>query len=99
MKRRFYSVVNSSKPVLVDFYADWCTPCRQMLPVLKEVKDRYKNHVRIVKVNVDQYSDLAESFNVRHVPTVVVFQKGKIHWRGKGVQSIEDITLALNHLF
>lgn len=83
---------------MVDFYADWCIPCRLMPPVLKEVKDQFKEHVRILKVNVDHYPDIATSCKVHNIPSIVVFQRGKIQWSGTGVQEVDDITIALRDL-
>ena len=98
MSKRFYNLVNSARPVLVDFYADWCVPCRLMPPVLKEIKDQFRQNIRIVKVNVDHYPDIANSCKVRNIPTVVLFQEGKIHWCGKGVQQASDISVALREI-
>jgi thioredoxin 1 len=95
MIRRFNRIVNSTRPVLVDFYADWCVPCRLMPPVLKEIKTQYKEHVRIIKVNVDRFPDIATSCKINNIPTVVVFQSGKIQWSGIGVQAVDDISIAL----
>jgi len=66
-----------------------------MPPILKEVKDQYKKHVRIVKVNVDHYPDIATSCKIQNIPAIVLFQDGKIHWSGIGVQQVDDITIAL----
>jgi len=98
MNRRFNRIVNSGRPVLVDFYADWCIPCRMMPPILKEVKEQFKEHVRIIKVNVDHFPEIATSCEVRNIPTLVVFQQGKIQWSGKGVQAVHDISIALKEL-
>jgi thioredoxin 1 len=95
MRRRFYHIVKSAKPVLVDFYADWCIPCRLMPPILKEVKDQYKENVRILKVNVDHYPDIAVSCKIQNIPAIVLFQDGKIQWSGIGVQQVNDISIAL----
>jgi thioredoxin 1 len=95
MSKRFYHIVNSAKPVLVDFYADWCAPCRLMRPILKEVKDQYKENVRIIKVNVDHYPDIAMSCKIQNIPAIVLFQDGKIQWSGMGVQEVDDISIAL----
>ena len=95
MSRRFYHIVKSAKPVLVDFYADWCVPCRLMPPILKEVKDRYKENVRIIKVNVDDYPDIASKCKIQNIPAIVLFQDGKIQWSGVGVQQVNDISIAL----
>ena len=95
MSRRFYHIVKSAKPVLVDFYADWCVPCRLMPPILKEVKHQYKENVRIIKVNVDDYPDIASKCKIQNIPAIVLFQDGKIHWSGMGVQQVDDISIAL----
>ena len=98
MIRRFNRIVNSSRPVLVDFYADWCVPCRLMPPILKEVKGQFRNHIRIIKVNVDHYPDIATTCKVRSIPTIILFQEGKIQWSGMGVQEFDDITMALRDI-
>jgi thioredoxin 1 len=98
MIRRFNRIINSTQPVLVDFYADWCMPCRLMPPVLKEVKEQFKKHIRIIKVNVDHYPDIAVSCRVQNIPAVVVFQDGKIQWSGIGVQGVNDISIALREM-
>jgi len=98
MSNRFYHIVNSAKPVLVDFYADWCVPCKLMPPVLKEVKDDFKEHIRILKVNVDHYPDIASSCKIQHIPAIVLFQGGKIQWSGTGVQAFDDISIALREI-
>jgi len=98
MSRRFFNIVNSARPVLVDFYADWCIPCRLMPPVLKEIKDQFRENVRIIKVNVDHYPDIATSCKVHNIPTVVLFQKGQIQWNGMGVQHANDISVALRDI-
>lgn len=98
MSNRFYHIVKSAKPVLVDFYADWCVPCQLMPPILREVKDQFKHHVRILKVNVDQHPDIASKCKVSNIPAIVVFQEGKIQWCGVGVQQATDISIALKEI-
>lgn len=98
MSRRFHHIVKSSKPVLVDFYADWCIPCRLMPPVLKEVKSQFRKNVRILKVNVDHFPEIAELCKVQNIPAVVVFQEGKIQWSGVGIQHVNDISIALKDI-
>ncbi len=98
MSRRFYQIVKSARPVLVDFYADWCVPCREIPPVLKEIKEQYSKHVRIVKVNVDRFPDIASACKVNNIPTILVFQQGKVQWSGSGVQQVSDISIALREL-
>jgi thioredoxin 1 len=98
MIRRFNRIVSSARPVLVDFYADWCIPCRLMPPILKEVKNQFKENVRILKVNVDHYPEIAYSCKVHNIPYIVVFQRGIIHWSGTGVQEADDISFALRDM-
>lgn len=98
MNKRFYHIIKSTKPVLVDFYADWCVPCRLIPPVLKEIKERFKTNVRIIKVNVDNYPDIANSCQVQNIPTLVLFHGGKIQWSGTGVQQVQDISVALKEI-
>ena len=98
MSRRFYHIVKSAKPVLVDFYADWCIPCRLMSPILKEVKNQYKDKVRIIKVNVDHYPDIAMSYQIKNIPALLLFQNGKLQWSAIGVQQVTDISMALKEI-
>ncbi|HAH23577.1 MAG TPA: thioredoxin [Prolixibacteraceae bacterium] len=98
MSKRFYRIVKSGRPILVDFYADWCIPCRLMPPVLKEVKVQYKEKVRIIKVNVDHYPDIATRYHIHNIPAVLLFHDGKIKWSGVGVQKLTDISIALKEI-
>jgi len=96
MSKRFYHIVKSARPVLVDFYADWCIPCRLMHPILKEIKCQYKSKVRIIKVNVDHYPDIASNYQIQNIPAIMLFHYGKVQWSGIGVQHKNDISIALN---
>jgi len=95
MSKRFYHILKSSRPVLVDFYADWCIPCRLMHPILKEIKCQFKAKVRIIKVNVDHYPDIAMNYQIQNIPAIMLFRYGKVQWSGSGVQQINDISIAL----
>ena len=81
----FETVINSDTPVLVDFFATWCGPCKLMAPILKEVKDKMGDNVKIIKVDVDKNQQLAAQFNVQGVPTLIVFKNGQARWRQSGV--------------
>ena len=85
MSRRFLYIIRSAKPVVVDFYTDWCGPCKDMVPVLNRVKEEMKDSVRIIKVNVDRNPFIATKYNVRAVPTIVIFKNGEPVWSGTGV--------------
>ncbi len=99
MNAKFNDIIDGNDLVLVDFYADWCGPCKMMSPILQEVKANLKEGVKIIKVNVDQHQDLASHFMVRGVPTLMLFKTGKMLWRQSGVLSAKDLTLIIsNHL-
>jgi thioredoxin 1 len=99
MNAKFNEIINGNDLVLVDFYAEWCGPCKMMSPILQEVKLDLKEAVKIIKVNVDQHQDLASHFMVRGVPTFMLFKTGKMLWRQSGVLSTKDlIQIISSHL-
>lgn len=89
---KFNNIINSENPVLVDFFATWCGPCQMLSPVLKQVKDNLGERITIIKIDVDKNQELASRFQVRGVPTMMLFQEGKQLWRQSGVLSKEEIT-------
>ncbi|WP_292901000.1 thioredoxin [Nonlabens sp.] len=91
MKSNFKNIVNADKPVLVDFFADWCGPCKMLIPVLAEVKKELGDAIKIIKVDVDKNKSLADQFQVRGVPTLILFKKGKKVWRQSGVLQKADL--------
>jgi thioredoxin 1 len=94
----FQELINSNKPVLVDFFAEWCGPCKMMPPILKQVKDAVGNTATIVKVDVDKNSEAAQAYQVQGVPTLIVFKDGEILWRKSGViQAKELVTILKQH--
>ena len=84
-------VLQSSLPVLVDFYADWCGPCRMMAPVLHELAEAYEGRVKMVKVNVDEAQELAMSFGVSSIPTLAYFQGGQVKGSSVGFLPRESL--------
>lgn len=96
MKDNFDKVIASKTLVLVDFYADWCGPCKMLAPILKEVKDELGDLVRIVKIDVDKNQPLANKYKVKGVPTMLLFKNGKQLWRESGVLQKKDILGIIN---
>lgn len=85
MKSSFSKITDSEIPVLVDFYADWCGPCKMLGPILKQVKDEMGERIKIVKIDVDKNQSIASKYHVRGVPTMLLFKNGKQLWRQSGV--------------
>ncbi|WP_339736239.1 thioredoxin [uncultured Sunxiuqinia sp.] len=85
MRQKFNRIIKSERPVLVDFYADWCQPCKQIPPILKEVKSTFKESIRIVKVNVDNNPFIASHYQVKSIPTLILFKQGSVQWTGEGI--------------
>jgi thioredoxin 1 len=91
MNDSFKDIINSDKPVLIDFFATWCGPCQMLGPVLKQVKDSLGDRVSIIKVDVDKNQELAVMQQVLGVPTMMLYQRGQQLWRQSGVLSKEEI--------
>lgn len=87
MKGNFNKIVNEKTPVLVDFFAEWCGPCKAQSPIIKELAQEVNGKVRVIKIDIDKNRSVAQHYNIRGVPTLVLFQEGKIVWKQSGVQS------------
>lgn len=92
MTNSFQDIINSDKPVLLDFFATWCGPCQMLSPVLKNVKDSLGDRITIIKIDVDKNQELASKYQIRGVPTMMLFQNGKPLWRQSGVLTKEQLT-------
>ncbi len=91
-------VLNSDKPVLVDFWAEWCGPCRMVGPVIDEISDDYKDKAVVAKLDVDANQEFAAKFGVRNIPTVLFFKGGEMVERKVGVAPKDDYTKVLDNL-
>jgi thioredoxin 1 len=91
MTTEFNTLIQSEKPILVDFFATWCGPCQALMPILKQVKDQLGDQIKIVKIDVDKNQNIASQWQVRGVPTLILFKNGKQVWRQSGVLSKEQI--------
>lgn len=90
------AVLNSDKPVLVDFWADWCAPCKALNPIITELADAYADRVKVGKVNTDQNRGISVRFSVSAIPTVILFNNGEIVERFVGLRSKRDFETVLN---
>lgn len=88
---KFSELINSDTPVLVDFYAEWCGPCKTMSPILSDVAKKLGNKARIIKVDVDKNPEAAGKFGIMSVPTLLLFRNGEVRWKQSGVLSASDI--------
>ena len=87
MKTSFQDLIASGTPTVIDFFATWCAPCRMVTPILEDLKSDLGENVRVYKIDVDQNPDLAAQYNVRSIPTIMIFKDGKLQWRESGVKS------------
>ncbi|MDZ7682795.1 MAG: thioredoxin [Fodinibius sp.] len=92
----FNDIINGDKPVLVDFYTDWCGPCKMMGPILKELKNKMGDQLNIIKVDAEKNADAAIKYNVRGVPTLILFKDGQILWQQSGVMQANQLQSIIN---
>jgi thioredoxin 1 len=90
-KESFWDIINSAKPVLVDFYADWCGPCKMMAPVIEQLKIKIGEKARILKINIDAAPSVASQYGISGVPTFILFKGGSIIWRQSGAMSLDQL--------
>lgn len=92
----FNEIVQQEIPVLIDFKADWCAPCKMMTPILKQVKQNFKDQIKIIKIDIDKNPAVAQKYAVRSVPTLALFINGKLVWRQSGVIQANQIISSVN---
>ena len=96
MKENFNSIINGNEPVLVDFHATWCGPCHTQAPILKDLSADIKGKARIIKIDVDKNQALAQKYQVRSIPTLILFKNGEAVWRHSGVASKQELLDVIN---
>jgi thioredoxin 1 len=98
MSAKFNELIQSEIAVLVDFFAEWCGPCKMLAPILEEVKQELGDAVKIIKIDVDKNQALASKFQVRGVPTLMIYKGGEQKWRQSGVLSKNDLVSLIRGL-
>jgi thioredoxin 1 len=95
-KQTFADIINSETPVLVDFFAEWCGPCKMMSPILKDFAADMGDRVRVIKIDVDKNPAVAQTYRIQGVPTLMLFQKGETKWRQSGVVQKRQLEQVIN---
>ena len=93
---KFSDIINKDKPVLIDFHATWCGPCKMMAPMLEELKSKVGDKASIIKIDVDKNPNLATKMGIRGVPTLMLYKNGKELWKGSGVRQIAELEALIN---
>lgn len=95
MKANFNSIINDTKPVIVDFHALWCGPCKVQSPILQQIASELGERVRVIKIDVDQNQEIANRYQIRSVPTLMIFKNGEIKYKQAGVHTKQQLMSVL----
>ena len=95
---KFEDLIQTDTPLLVDFYADWCGPCKTLSPIIQSIKNEMGDKIKVVKIDVDKNQALSGKLDVRSIPTIMIYQNGQVKWRESGVQTKQAIVSKLNAL-
>lgn len=96
--KEFEQIIKSNTPTLIDFYAEWCTPCKVLEPNIEKIKQHYGTKIEVLKINTDFDREIAEKMNIFSIPTIFLFQNGEIKWRATGVKSVKDMRKQIDKL-
>lgn len=96
-KVKFKDIIKSDKPVLVDFYATWCGPCKQLSPIVNSLKGELDGKMKVLKVDVDKKKSISSKYKIKSLPTLAIFQNGEIIWRESGLKTRAQLIKITNH--
>ena len=97
-KSSFEALINSKKPIFIDFYADWCGPCKSFSVIVEKLKDEMGDKVRVIKINIDKNQTLSRKLKINSIPAIMIYKEGKLAYEGKGMHTLDDLKSRLTAL-